>query len=434
MRVTGIVRDIEDISDAPEPYFMPSSGFLDRWGDDVAHLTGTALVNTDPAASRRWWRQSQDAVGPYFAVAPAVEQDNFAKRVRDTIDVEVTVLGVFAVAAGLTGLLVIGQALARQRWQLDDGPADAERDSASTGDVRSSPPPRPSRRRSSSGALGAVPLAVGVSSLFPRGLARAGGPGPGPVGGRAGGRPRRGPRAADRGDADALDELAHRSGWCPDRASARPALRGRRPPGRFRARRARARGPLRAGARPSPRTGRRPGRDRGRRGARRRARRRRHHRTLPRPPPGRVPPVRRRLGPGDGLLRGRRPAGRPRAARERPRRRRGGHPLEPPGRRRRGRGAERPGPLGGRTDGLRVVQGFPAAGGVGGTAAGHRRDRHRHRAGGPAARRHRRHRRRRGTRRRCRPAGHRLAREPRHRRARRRARRHAGHARGHAGA
>ena len=173
--MTGIFRDIEDISDAPEPSFMPSSGFVDRWGDDVAHLTGTALVNTDPRRVEEVVASLQDAVGPYFAVAPAVDQDNFAKRVRDTIDVEVTVLGVFAVAAGLTGLLVIGQALARSAG-------------SSTTDQQTLSAIGLDRRRQVLataatlapaivlGALGAVPLTVGMSSLFPRGLARVADP------------------------------------------------------------------------------------------------------------------------------------------------------------------------------------------------------------------------------------------------------------------
>ena len=97
MRVTGILRNIEDISDAPEPFFVPTSGFLDRWGDEVAHATGLALVNADPSRTDEGLGLQQ-AAGPYFDVAPASDQDNFARRVRDTIDVEVTVLAVFAVA------------------------------------------------------------------------------------------------------------------------------------------------------------------------------------------------------------------------------------------------------------------------------------------------------------------------------------------------
>jgi hypothetical protein len=178
VRVTGIARDIEDISDAPEPFFLPSPGFLDRWGDEVAHVTGSALVNTDPRRVDEVVASVQDAVGPYFDVAPAVDRDNFAKRVRDTIDVEVTVLGVFAVAAGLTGLLVIGQALARSAG-------------SSTTDQQTLRALGLDRRRQVLataatlapaiilGTLGAVPLAVGVSSLFPRGLARLADPDPG---------------------------------------------------------------------------------------------------------------------------------------------------------------------------------------------------------------------------------------------------------------
>ena len=178
VRVTGIARDIEDISDAPEPFFLPSSGFLDRWGDEVAHVTGSALVNTDPRRVDEVVASLQGAVGPYFDVAPAVDQDDFAKRVRDTIDVEVTVLGVFAVAAGLTGLLVIGQALTRSAG-------------SSTTDQQTLSALGLDRRRQILatattltpaiilGTLGAVPLAIGVSSLFPRGLARLADPDPG---------------------------------------------------------------------------------------------------------------------------------------------------------------------------------------------------------------------------------------------------------------
>ena len=72
MRVTGIVRDIEDIADAPEPYFLPSSAFLDRWGDEVAHATGIALVNTDPARTDEVVESLQRAVGPYFSVSPSL--------------------------------------------------------------------------------------------------------------------------------------------------------------------------------------------------------------------------------------------------------------------------------------------------------------------------------------------------------------------------
>ncbi len=82
VRVTGIMRDIEDISDTPEPYFTPSTGFLDRWGDKVAHVTGTALVNTHPARTDEVIEALRATVGPYFSVSPATEQDDFAERVR----------------------------------------------------------------------------------------------------------------------------------------------------------------------------------------------------------------------------------------------------------------------------------------------------------------------------------------------------------------
>jgi hypothetical protein len=171
VHVTGIVRDIEDVSDAPEPYFMPSRGFLDRWGDEVAHVTGLALVNADPHRVDDVVASLQEAVGPHFDVAAAVEQDDFAKRVRDTVDVEVAVLGVFAVAAGLSGLLVIGQALARS---AGSSTTDQQTLRALGLDQRRQVLATTATLMPAIvlGTLGAVPLAVAVSPLFPRGLAR----------------------------------------------------------------------------------------------------------------------------------------------------------------------------------------------------------------------------------------------------------------------
>jgi predicted lysophospholipase L1 biosynthesis ABC-type transport system permease subunit len=178
MRVTGIIRDIEDISDTPEPFFVPSTGFIDRWGDEVAHVTGAALVNTDLTRADEVIASLQEAVGPYFSVALASEQDDFAERVADTIDVSVTVLAVFALAAALAGFVVIGQALIRSA-----GTSGADPHTLAALGL--------GRRRlilataavlapaALLGSIAAVPLALALSPLFPRGLARVADPDPG---------------------------------------------------------------------------------------------------------------------------------------------------------------------------------------------------------------------------------------------------------------
>ena len=173
MRVTGILGTSRT-SPTPRALFRAHERFLDRWGDEVAHATGLALVNADPSRTDEVAEALQQAVGPYFD-APASDQDNFARRVRDTIDVEVTVLAVFAVAppgrsrrhrsgparsAGTTstdlgtrarsGLIAAGWSSCRPRWRQPSSSA------------RSPPCPR-----------------VALSSLFPRGLARMAEPGPG---------------------------------------------------------------------------------------------------------------------------------------------------------------------------------------------------------------------------------------------------------------
>jgi hypothetical protein len=118
------------------------------------------------------------AIDPRFVVSRVSDDDNFAARVADTIDVEVTVLVIFAVAAAIAGLLVVGQALARAVGGVSGdlqslGAMGVSRTEAVLATTATLLPAL------AIGVAGSALLAVGLSPVFPRGLARRAEPDPG---------------------------------------------------------------------------------------------------------------------------------------------------------------------------------------------------------------------------------------------------------------
>jgi ABC-type lipoprotein release transport system permease subunit len=178
VKVVGVWRDIEDISDLPEPVFVAGPGFVPRWGDQVISATGNALVKVDGSRVDSTVDALNRSIDPRYEASRASDSDDFAGRVRDTIDVEVAVLSVFAVAAALAGLVVIAQALART---VGGSPSDHGSLRAlgmtsvdAIGATSASMLPAVAI-----GVFGSLLLAVALSPIFPRGLARLAEPAPG---------------------------------------------------------------------------------------------------------------------------------------------------------------------------------------------------------------------------------------------------------------
>jgi hypothetical protein len=169
--VVGISRGIEDISDLPEPIFSAGPSFLERWGGQIAQATGIALVNVDRHQTDEVIRELNQRMDPHYVAGRTTDQDDFAARVHDTIDVEVTVLTIFAVAAALAGLIIVSQALARTL--SGHGPEQESlsalgmtRIQASLATVGMLIPAL------LVGVTGSIALAIALSPLFPRGLAQ----------------------------------------------------------------------------------------------------------------------------------------------------------------------------------------------------------------------------------------------------------------------
>ena len=169
VRVVGIMRDIEAITDSPEPILAASPAFVARHRDDVLMFTALAQVTADPTRLDEVVAGVGAAAGEDFVAAPPSE--DFAGRADDAISVEVTALSVFASAAVIAGLVILYQVISRQTASMSNEALTrlalgfTRRDHAIGSVVRTAP-------AALTGVLVAAGLAVAVSPLFPRGLAR----------------------------------------------------------------------------------------------------------------------------------------------------------------------------------------------------------------------------------------------------------------------
>jgi ABC-type lipoprotein release transport system permease subunit len=176
VRVVGVIRDIEEISDAPEPFLLVNQAFVDEYDGEILSVPGTVEVNVAPGAVDRTLSELQEAVGrSYHAGLPT---EDFAGRIDESISVEVDALRAFALAAAAAGLVIVYQAMGRHAADVTAGRfvrqtlGFTRRDHVVAAVARLLP-------ALVVGAVGAVGFAVALSPLFPRGLARRAEPFPG---------------------------------------------------------------------------------------------------------------------------------------------------------------------------------------------------------------------------------------------------------------
>jgi hypothetical protein len=133
-------------------------------------LPGIADVHVAPGrANDDVVASGQEAAGRYFEVGPPTE--DYADRIDEAVSVEVTALWAFAIAAALAGLVIVYQAMSRNAAE-----AAAERTTLETLGLTRRGQMLGSVARLSpailGGLVGAIGLAVALSPVFPRGLAR----------------------------------------------------------------------------------------------------------------------------------------------------------------------------------------------------------------------------------------------------------------------
>jgi ABC-type lipoprotein release transport system permease subunit len=176
VRVTAIAKDVEDVTDAPEPFFAVGRGFYEQYAGEVAGCACAIGVRADPDRLDSVRSALEALYGPYGFTSEPVEA--FDERAAQTIGLEVDALRIAAVVLSIAGMLVVIQVIARQAAAL-------------AADHRTRSALGMTRRQIAwgtalvivpaivAGALLAVIGALLASSFLPRGLARRAEPAPG---------------------------------------------------------------------------------------------------------------------------------------------------------------------------------------------------------------------------------------------------------------
>ena len=179
VEAVGVIRDIEEIADAPEPFLLVNQAFVDHYEDEVLSLPGIVWIKTGPGPIDQTMTDVQEAVGENYTVSPPPE--DFAGRIDEAVSVEVTALWAFALAAAAAGMMIVYQAMGRHAAELAGQPVhppDARFHPAGPcRGVGAAPGPGAGdrgdrRRRSGRRPVAAVPARSGPASRSDSGRAR----------------------------------------------------------------------------------------------------------------------------------------------------------------------------------------------------------------------------------------------------------------------
>jgi hypothetical protein len=178
VRVVGVTRDIESITDVPEPILVATPAFAERYREDVFIVPGIAMIAADPAVADQLVAPLGEVAGADFSVQ--VPDEDFAGRIDEAVGVEVAAMWAFALAAGTAGLVILYQSMSRRSLHVA-----AERSTRQAlgftrrlevvGSVSRAMP------AIVIGIAGSVTVTLALSGLFPRGIARRAEPTPGPL-------------------------------------------------------------------------------------------------------------------------------------------------------------------------------------------------------------------------------------------------------------
>ena len=112
VRVTAIVRGVEEVTDSAEPGFFVGPGFHDRYAGEVAGCACVIAVRADPDRVNEVRPALEALYEPYGFTTRPVEA--YTQRAAETIGLEVGTLRVAALVAAVAGILVVVQVISRQ--------------------------------------------------------------------------------------------------------------------------------------------------------------------------------------------------------------------------------------------------------------------------------------------------------------------------------
>jgi ABC-type lipoprotein release transport system permease subunit len=169
--VAAVTRGADDIARAEDAKISLTAGFLRDFGADVFHCRCVVGLYVDPSRVDDLIPRLEAIYAPFGMRASRVEEGQLPRHVAEGITTEVVALRLLAVTAAVAGLIVVAQAMARQAAE-----AGADNDIR-----RAMGATRPQLAAGTTvailpavlvGTVGAAALAVALSALTPRGLAR----------------------------------------------------------------------------------------------------------------------------------------------------------------------------------------------------------------------------------------------------------------------
>jgi hypothetical protein len=169
--VAAITRSVEDIAQAEDATITLTAGFLRDYGANVLHCRCAVTLYVDPNRLDEVIPQLEAIYTPLGMEASEVEEGRLPRQVADGITTEVVALRLLAIAAAVAGLIVVAQAMARQA-------AEAGADNGARRAMGATPRQLAAGTTVAilpavfAGTVGAAVLAIGLSALTPRGLAR----------------------------------------------------------------------------------------------------------------------------------------------------------------------------------------------------------------------------------------------------------------------
>jgi ABC-type lipoprotein release transport system permease subunit len=112
VRVSAIIRGVEEVTDTEQTGIAVGPGFYDRYAGEVAGCACIIGVRADPDRLNGVRRAVEALYGPYGFTTRPVEA--YSDRAAETIGLEVDALRIAALVAAIAGALVVVQVISRQ--------------------------------------------------------------------------------------------------------------------------------------------------------------------------------------------------------------------------------------------------------------------------------------------------------------------------------
>jgi hypothetical protein len=169
--ITGVQRTAVDMAQQDDPFVLLSPAFAEQYADRIVNCACLSMYDVEPDRAEPVVAELARIYEPLGFNVGLEEEGSLPANIAKGIDIEVTTLWLLALAAGVAGLVMVGQAMARQAAEGADDRSTGAALGATTGQLTAAGVTTLAPAVLA-GAIGALVVAVVLSPLTPRGLAR----------------------------------------------------------------------------------------------------------------------------------------------------------------------------------------------------------------------------------------------------------------------